>query len=54
VRAHVSLSLYSDFVNFSEFKPAETHKAQVNILLDQLIAWSGALQGLREKVAKAA
>jgi NAD(P)H-dependent FMN reductase len=54
VRAHVSLSLYTDFENFSVFKPAESHKAQVNLMLDQLVAWSGALQGVREKQAAAA
>jgi NAD(P)H-dependent FMN reductase len=49
VRAHVSLSLYTDFEQFTTFKPAESHKAQVNLMLDQLVAWSGALKDLREK-----
>jgi hypothetical protein len=53
VRAHVSLSLYTDFENFSAFKPADSHKAQVNLMLDQLTAWSGAMQGLRQKQAAA-
>jgi NAD(P)H-dependent FMN reductase len=53
VRAHVSLSLYTDFENFSAFKPAESHKAQVNLMLDQLTNWAGALQGLRTKIAAA-
>ena len=51
VRAHVSLSLYNDFVNFSEFKPGPGHKAQIDILVDQLINWSTAFQGLRQKLA---
>jgi NAD(P)H-dependent FMN reductase len=54
VRAHVSLSLYTDFEQFTTFKPAESHKAQVNLMLDQLVAWSGALKDLREKQAKQA
>jgi NAD(P)H-dependent FMN reductase len=51
VRAHVSLSLYTDFVNFSEFKPGAGHKVQIDALLDQLVNWSGAMQGLRQKLA---
>lgn len=54
VRAHVSLSLYTDFENFSAFKPAASHTAQVNLLADQVIAWSEAFKGLREKQAAAA
>ncbi|MEJ0012576.1 MAG: NAD(P)H-dependent oxidoreductase [Bauldia sp.] len=53
VRAHVSLSLYTDFENFSAFKPAESHKAQVNLMLDQLTSWATALKGVREKAAAA-
>jgi hypothetical protein len=55
VRAHVSLSLYTDFENFSVFKPAASHIAQMNLMLDQVVAWSGALKTVRdERVAKAA
>jgi NAD(P)H-dependent FMN reductase len=55
VRAHVSLSLYTDFENFSVFKPAASHTAQVNLMLDQVVAWSGALKTVRdERIAKAA
>jgi NAD(P)H-dependent FMN reductase len=51
VRAHVSLSLYTDFENFSTFKPADSHKAQVNLMLDQVVNWATAMQGLRQKLA---
>jgi NAD(P)H-dependent FMN reductase len=51
VRAHVSLSMYTDFENWSVFKPADNHKAQLGVLLDQLVAWSGALKDLRQKQA---
>jgi NAD(P)H-dependent FMN reductase len=54
VRAHVSLSLYTDFENFSVFKPAESHKAQVNLMLDQVTNWGTAMKGLREKLAAVA
>jgi NAD(P)H-dependent FMN reductase len=47
VRAHVSLSLYTDFENFSAFKPAANHAAQLSTMLDQLVAWTGALKSLR-------
>jgi NAD(P)H-dependent FMN reductase len=55
VRAHVSLSLYTDFENFTTFKPAASHEAQLATLVDQLIAWSAALKTVRQQqAAKAA
>jgi NAD(P)H-dependent FMN reductase len=47
VRNQVSLSLFTDFENFSVFKPARFQEIQVNSMLDQVIAWGGALQTLR-------
>ncbi|PLR77419.1 NADPH-dependent oxidoreductase [Bacillus sp. V3-13] len=47
VRVHPTLSLFTDFENFSEFKPADLHLNNVNLMLDQVIAWSGALKTLR-------
>ncbi|QDP39539.1 NADPH-dependent FMN reductase [Radiobacillus deserti] len=47
VRVHPTLSLFTDFENFSTFKPAELHLKNVNDMLDQLNAWSGALKTLR-------
>lgn len=47
VRAQVALSLYTDFENFNSFKPAPHQEASVNAMLDQVIAWSGALKTLR-------
>jgi NAD(P)H-dependent FMN reductase len=47
VRAQVMLSLHTDFENFTTFKPAATHEKSVNEMLDQVVAWSGALQSLR-------
>ena len=51
VRNQVLLSLYSDFENFSVFKPDARHEKSVDALFDQVIAWSGALKSLREKPA---
>jgi NAD(P)H-dependent FMN reductase len=48
VRSQVMLSLHTDFENFSVFKPAARHEASVNAMLDQLIAWGGALKTLRK------
>ena len=48
VRAQVMLSLYTDFENFTTFKPHERHAKSVHALADDLIAWTGALKGLRE------
>jgi NAD(P)H-dependent FMN reductase len=49
VRAQVMLSLFTDFENFSTFKPAAMHEKSVNTLLDQVIAWGSALKTLRGK-----
>src|SRR3954454_13368808 len=50
VRNQVALSLFTDFENYTKFKPAAHHEKSVNQLLDQLIAWSGALKPLRVAV----
>ncbi|WP_442597687.1 NADPH-dependent FMN reductase [Neobacillus sp. D3-1R] len=47
VRTHPTLSLFTDFVNGSEFKPQELHLDNVNTMLDEVVAWSGALKTLR-------
>ncbi|KUN29332.1 NADPH-dependent FMN reductase [Streptomyces antibioticus] len=51
VRQQVSLSLMTDFENFSVFKPAEHHVGALNALLDQVVAWSEALSPLRKPIA---
>ena len=51
VKAQVGLSLFTDFENFSVFKPAPQQEKSVNTMLDQVIAWGGALKTLREKRA---
>lgn len=47
VRQQVSLSLFTDFENFSEFKPGSQHAETAITLFDQLEAWAGALKPLR-------
>jgi hypothetical protein len=47
VRQQVALSLFTDFENFTVFKPAELHIRFLNTMLDQLVAWSTAMATLR-------
>jgi NAD(P)H-dependent FMN reductase len=49
VRAQVMLSLYTDFETFSTFKPASHQEAAVNSMLNQVIAWGGAMKTLRNR-----
>jgi len=49
VRAQVALSLYTDFENFTTFKPDIRKEASVKAMLDQVIAWGGAMKTLRHK-----
>lgn len=48
VRAQVMLSLFTDFENFTVFKPAAFQEKSVHAMLDQLVAWGGALKTLRK------
>ncbi|CAG9623025.1 hypothetical protein BACCIP111883_03820 [Sutcliffiella rhizosphaerae] len=47
VRTHPTLSLFTDFENFSEFKPQELHLQNVTEMLNEVVAWSGALKSVR-------
>jgi NAD(P)H-dependent FMN reductase len=49
VRSQVALSLFTDFENFSTFKPQALHEKSLKSMLDQLIAWSGAMKSVRVK-----
>jgi len=48
----VALSLYTDFENFSTFKPGPRQEAAVNAMLDDLVPWGEALQAVRMRNAK--
>ena len=52
VRAQVMLSLMTDFENFSVFKPHARHEQEVATMLDQLVAWAGALEHLRAEKSR--
>jgi NAD(P)H-dependent FMN reductase len=47
VRTHPTLSLFTDFENMSVFTPQELHKDNVNTMLEEVVAWSGALKTVR-------
>jgi NAD(P)H-dependent FMN reductase len=47
VQAQVSLSLASDFENYSVLKPRPHQESTVDAMLEQLIAWGTALKTLR-------
>ena len=49
VRAQVTLSLSTDFESYTTFKPDPSHEKKVDTMLDQVIAWGGALKTLRQK-----
>ena len=51
VRDQVLLSLFTDFENFSIFKPDPQKEALVNAMLDQVISWGGAFKTLRKTSA---
>ena len=54
VRAQVMLSLFTDFDNFTTFQPDPRHEQEVHTMLDQVIAWGGALRSLRTASAEQA
>ena len=49
VRSQVALSLFTDFENFSTFRPQALHEKSLKSMLDQLIAWSGAMKSVRAR-----
>lgn len=49
VRNQVTFSLFTDFENFSEFKPTVQSASALDPMLDQLLPWTRAMQSLREE-----
>jgi NAD(P)H-dependent FMN reductase len=54
VRQQVTLSLVTEFENYSTFRPGAYNVPALSTLLDQVVAWSGALAPLRAARAVAA
>jgi NAD(P)H-dependent FMN reductase len=48
VQQQLSFSLFTDFANFAEFKPADMHAGSARLMFDQLESWAGALRTVRE------
>src|SRR3954469_1375323 len=48
VRVHPALSLFTDFENGTDFKPAAVQTDSVNQMLDQVIPWTTALNTIRK------
>ena len=53
VRQQVTLSLITEFENFSVFRPGDYNVDALGTLLDQVIAWSAALAPLRRAASAA-
>ena len=51
VRTSVGLSMFHDFEGFTVFKPLANHETSLGTMLDQVIAWGGALKTLRARAA---
>lgn len=51
VRQQVAISLLADFEQWTTLKPVPQYEAPLSVLFDQLVAWSGALKGVREAAA---
>jgi NAD(P)H-dependent FMN reductase len=49
VRNQVALSLFTDFENFSVFKPNDFQLESLTAMLDQVVVWSTALAPLRAR-----
>ena len=49
VRAQVGLSVHTDWEGLTTFKPNPAHAKQLTAMLDEVIAWSGALAPLRSR-----
>ncbi len=47
VRSQVALSLFTDFENFSAFKPGPQHQQGMETMFAQLISWGTALKATR-------
>lgn len=47
VRTQVRISLFTDFTDKGEFKPADFQAGTVNAMLDQVLSWSNALSVVR-------
>ncbi len=52
VRAHTAFSMFTDFENWSVFKPSDIHLENLNMMFKQVEAWGQALKTMREASKK--
>jgi hypothetical protein len=50
----VTLSIFTDFERYTAFTPAPSREADVNRMIDEVVAWGAALKPLRAPRARAA
>lgn len=48
VQQQLSFSLFTDFENFADFKPADMHTGAAQLLFGQLESWAAAMRTVRE------
>jgi hypothetical protein len=48
VRSHTAFSMFTDFGNWSVFKPADIHLPNLTAIFAQLEAWAEAPKGVRK------
>jgi NAD(P)H-dependent FMN reductase len=51
VRAQVALSIFTDMENFRDMAPADYQERNLTTMLDQLVAWGGAMAQVRARAA---
>jgi NAD(P)H-dependent FMN reductase len=49
VRAQLGLNMHADWEGYTAFKPGPQHAKQLTAMLDEVVAWSGALKPLRSR-----
>jgi NAD(P)H-dependent FMN reductase len=54
VNQTVMFSLFNDFENFSTLKPQDNHREQLELMANQVVAWSKALKPVRETALQSA
>lgn len=47
VRTNVAFSLFTDFENFSVFKPAKNHEKTIDTMINQIVSWGTELKNIR-------
>lgn len=49
VRTNAAFSLFTDFENFSVFKPAKNHEKTIDTMISQIVSWGTEFKNIRSK-----